>query len=50
MVLTLTGVFNAATGSASIVYTAPASSSVANAVYAAGSTGDFAATQTLLPL
>jgi hypothetical protein len=50
MVLTLTGVFNAATGSASIVYTAPASSSVANAVYATGSTGDFAATQTLLPL
>ena len=50
IVLTLTGVFNAATGSASIVYTAPASSSVANAVYAAGSTGDFAATQTLLPL
>jgi hypothetical protein len=50
IVLTLTGVFNAATGSASIVYTAPASSSVANAVYATGSTGDFAATQTLLPL
>jgi hypothetical protein len=49
-VLTLTGVFNAATGSASIVYTAPASSSVANAVYATGSTGDFAATQTLSPL
>jgi hypothetical protein len=50
IVLTLTGVFNAATGSASIVYTAPTVSSVANAVYAAGSTGDFAATQTLLPL
>ena len=48
--LVLTGVFNAATGSASIVYTAPATSTTANAVYAAGSTSAFAATQTLLPL
>jgi hypothetical protein len=49
-VLTLAGAFAASTGSASIVYTAPASSSVANAVYATGSTTDFAASQTLLPL
>jgi hypothetical protein len=48
--LILNGVFNAATGSASIVYTAPAVSSTANAVYATGTTADFAATQTLLPL
>jgi hypothetical protein len=48
--LILNGVFNTATGSASIVYTAPATSTSANAVYAAGSTSAFAATQTLLPL
>ncbi len=48
--LILNGVFNAATGSASIVYTAPATSTSANAVYATGSTSAFAATQTLLPL
>ena len=49
-VLTLTGAFAASTGSASIVYTAPGASTTANAVYATGSTTDFAATQTLLPL
>jgi hypothetical protein len=49
-VLTLTGAFAASTGSASIVYTAPGASTTANAVYATGSTTDFAASQTLLPL
>jgi hypothetical protein len=48
--ITLSGVFNAPTGAASIVYTAPAVSTTANAVYAAGSTSAFAATQTLFPL
>jgi hypothetical protein len=50
IVLTLTGAFAASTGSASIVYTAPGASTTANAVYATGSTTDFAASQTLLPL
>jgi len=49
-VLTLAGAFAASTGSASIVYTAPGASTMANAVYATGSTTDFAASQTLLPL
>ena len=49
-VLTLTGAFAASTASASIIYTAPATSSTANAVYATGSLTDFAATQTLFPL
>jgi hypothetical protein len=49
-VLTLTGAFNAALASASIVYTAPGAPTTANAVYATGSMSDFAATQTLLPL
>jgi hypothetical protein len=49
-VLTLTGAFATSTGSASIVYTAPGASTTANAVYATGSTTDFAASQTLLPL
>jgi len=49
-VLTLTGAFAASTSSASIVYTAPSASTTANAVYATGSTTDFAASQTLLPL
>jgi hypothetical protein len=48
-VLTLAGVYNAATGSASIVYTSPAGTTV-NTVYATGTTADLAATQTLLPL
>jgi hypothetical protein len=48
--LTLTGVFNPNTGAGSIVYTAPATSTTANAVYAANSTSGFAATQTLFPL
>ena len=41
---------SAPTGAASIVYTAPATSTTANAVYAAGSTSAFAATQRLFPL
>jgi hypothetical protein len=49
-VLTLTGAFNAALGSASVVYTAPGAPTTSNAVYATGTTEDFAATQTLLPL
>ena len=49
-VLTLSGIFNAATGAANIVYTAPAVSTLSNAVYATGSTSAFAATQTLFPL
>jgi hypothetical protein len=48
-VLTLTGAFAVYTTSATIVYTAPAASTVANAVGAAGSTTVFAATQTLGP-
>ena len=47
--LTLTGAFVAPGPSATIVYTAPATSTVANAVGAAGSTTVFAATQTLGP-
>ena len=49
-VLTLGGIFNTPSGAASIVYTAPATSTTANAVYAAGTTSVFAATQTLFPL
>jgi hypothetical protein len=49
-VLTLTGALNAPMGSASIVYTAPGAPTTSDAVYATGSTTDFAATQTLLPL
>jgi hypothetical protein len=49
-VLTLTGAFNASLGSASVIYSAPGVPTTANAVYATGSTTDFAATQTLLPL
>jgi hypothetical protein len=49
-VLTLSGIFNVATGAASLVYTAPAVSTTANAVYAAGSTSAFAATQTFFPV
>jgi hypothetical protein len=49
-VLTLGGIFNTPSGAASIVYTAPATSTTANAVYAANSTSAFAATQTLFPL
>jgi hypothetical protein len=49
-VLTLTGIFNPATAAASLVYTAPASSSTLNAVYAAASTSAFAATQTWFPV
>jgi hypothetical protein len=48
-VLTLTGAFVAPGASATLVYTAPATSTVANAVGAAGSTTVFAATQTLGP-
>jgi len=47
--LTLTGAFVLPALSATIVYTAPATSSVANAVGAAGSTTVFAATQTIGP-
>jgi hypothetical protein len=47
--LTLTGAFVLPAASATIVYTAPATSTVANAVGAAGSTTVFAATQTLGP-
>ncbi|MGD0875453.1 MAG: hypothetical protein ABSA14_10755 [Acidimicrobiales bacterium] len=47
--LTLTGAFVTPGASATIVYTAPATSTVANAVGAAGSTTVFAATQTLGP-
>ena len=47
--LTLTGAFVAPGPSATIVYTAPATSTVANAVGAAGSTTVFAATQTIGP-
>ncbi len=47
--LTLTGAFVLPSASATIVYTAPATSTVANAVGAAGSTTVFAATQTLGP-
>ncbi len=50
LTLTLGGIFNPSTGAASIVYTAPATSTTANAVYAANSTSAFAATQTLFPL
>jgi hypothetical protein len=46
-VLTLTGSFTLPTGTGSIVYTAPTTSTTANAVYATSSTTDFAATQTL---
>jgi hypothetical protein len=46
--LVLSGLFNAATGAATLVYTAPAVSTTSNAVYAAGSTSAFAATQTLV--
>lgn len=46
-VLTLTGAFNAAAGSASIAYTEPGTPSTSNAVYAANTTTDFAASQTL---
>jgi hypothetical protein len=49
VVLTLTGAFVLAGASATLVYTAPAISTVANAVGAAGSTTVFAATQTLGP-
>jgi hypothetical protein len=49
-VLTLSGIFNVATAAASLVYTAPAVSTTANAVYAAGSTSAFAATQTFFPV
>jgi hypothetical protein len=48
-VLTLTGAFVLAGASATLVYTAPATSTVANAVGAAGSMTVFAATQTLGP-
>jgi hypothetical protein len=48
--LTLTGAFVLPAASATIVYTAPATSTVANAVGAAGSTTVFAATQTLGPV
>jgi hypothetical protein len=48
--LTLTGAFVTPGASATIVYTAPATSTVANAVGAAGSTTVFAATQTLGPV
>lgn len=46
-VLTLTGAFNANLGSATIAYTSPGTPSTSNAVYATGSTSDFAATQTI---
>lgn len=46
-VLTLAGAFNAAAGSASIAYTEPGTPSTSNAVYAANTTTDFAASQTL---
>jgi hypothetical protein len=49
-VLTLTGVFNAATGSANIVYTSPGVPTTATAVYSTTNNMVFAATQTLLPL
>jgi hypothetical protein len=49
LTLTLTGAFVTPGASATIVYTAPATSTVANAVGAAGSTTVFAATQTLGP-
>ena len=49
-VLTLSGIFNPATAAASLVYTAPAVSTTANAVVAAGSTSAFAATQTFFPV
>ena len=45
--LVLSGAFNAPQGSASLTYTAPATSTTSNAVYAAGSTSVFAATQTI---
>ncbi|MGB6770719.1 MAG: hypothetical protein WBF51_01760 [Candidatus Dormiibacterota bacterium] len=46
-VLTLSGTFTLPTGSGTITYTAPASSTTVNAVYATGFPGDWAATQTL---
>jgi hypothetical protein len=46
--LVLSGLFNAPTGSGTIVYTAPAESTTSNAVYAAGSVSAFAVTQTVV--
>jgi hypothetical protein len=46
--LVLSGLFNASTGSGTLVYTAPAASTTSNAVYAAGSASAFAATQTVV--
>ena len=47
--LTLTGVFNPNTGAGSIVYTAPATSTTANAVYAANSTSGSCGNADALP-
>jgi hypothetical protein len=46
-VLTLSGTFTLPTGSGTIMYTAPTSSTTVNAVYATGFPGDWVATQTL---
>jgi hypothetical protein len=46
-VLTLAGTFTTPTVSPSIVYTAPTTPTMGNAVFATGTTTDFAATQTL---
>jgi hypothetical protein len=46
-VLTLSGSFTPPTGTGTIMYTAPTSSTTVNAVYATGFPGDWAATQTL---
>ncbi|MHB1527013.1 MAG: beta strand repeat-containing protein [Candidatus Dormibacteria bacterium] len=46
-VLTLTGNFNAESGSASLTYTEPGTPSTSNAVYATGTTTDFVATTTI---